>query len=42
MWNDTVIEAIRAAAGPVLDLTPLGLGEHAIAPTRIAGRRSIA
>ena len=31
MWNDTVIEAIRAAAGPVLDLAPLGLGEHAIA-----------
>jgi peptidoglycan/xylan/chitin deacetylase (PgdA/CDA1 family) len=31
MWNDTVIEAIRAAASPVLDLTPLGLGEHALA-----------
>jgi peptidoglycan/xylan/chitin deacetylase (PgdA/CDA1 family) len=28
MWNDTVIEAVRTAHGPVLDLSPLGLGEH--------------
>jgi len=33
MWNDTVIEAVRAARGPVLDLVPLGLGEHSIATT---------
>lgn len=26
MWNDTVIEAVRAAQGARLDLTPLGLG----------------
>ena len=40
MWNDTVIEAVRAAAGPVLDLAPLGLGEHAIA-THDARRATI-
>ena len=28
MWNDTVIEAVRAAAGPRLDLRGLGLGDH--------------
>lgn len=38
MWNDTVIEAIRAARGPVLDLAPLGLGEHAIPAAE--GRRA--
>ena len=26
MWNDTVIESIRRAAGPTLDLGPIGLG----------------
>jgi len=30
MWNDTVIEAVRAARGPVLDLAPLGLNANAI------------
>jgi peptidoglycan/xylan/chitin deacetylase (PgdA/CDA1 family) len=30
MWNDTVIEAVRAAPGPRLDLSRLGLGEHSI------------
>jgi len=34
MWNDTVIEAVRAAQGPVLDLAPLGLGEHSIVDAR--------
>jgi peptidoglycan/xylan/chitin deacetylase (PgdA/CDA1 family) len=38
MWNDTVIEAVRGARGPVLDLAPLGLGEHPIAT--IADRRA--
>ena len=31
MWNDTVIETIRAAPGPSLDLSPLALGIHHIA-----------
>ncbi|MGH8851496.1 MAG: polysaccharide deacetylase family protein [Casimicrobiaceae bacterium] len=30
MWNDTVIEALRGAAGPELDLSAQGLGKHAI------------
>jgi peptidoglycan/xylan/chitin deacetylase (PgdA/CDA1 family) len=30
MWNDTLIEAVRAVDGPTLDLRPLGLGVHAI------------
>ena len=30
MWNDTIIEAVRRAAGPRLDLSRLGLGEVAI------------
>ena len=30
MWNDTVIEAIRALAAPALDLSPWGLGELAL------------
>lgn len=38
MWNDTVIEAVRAARGPRLDLTAADLGEHAIAT--IAERRA--
>ncbi len=38
MWNDTVIEAVRAARGPVLDLAPLGLGEHSMASA--ASRRA--
>ncbi len=33
MWNDTVIEAVRAAKGPVLDLAPLGLGAHPVSGT---------
>lgn len=38
MWNDTVIEALRCADGP-LDLSPLGLGclQLADAPSRRAG-----
>ena len=31
MWNDTVIEAVRGASGPQLDLTALQLGTHSIA-----------
>ncbi len=38
MWNDTVIEAVRAATGPRLDLTALGLGSFEI--EGIAARRS--
>ncbi|MDO8777622.1 MAG: polysaccharide deacetylase family protein [Burkholderiaceae bacterium] len=30
MWNDTIIESIRACAVPVLDLSSLGLGRHAL------------
>ena len=38
MWNDTVIEAVRAARGPRLDLAVAGLGEHAV--TTAAERRA--
>lgn len=31
MWNDTVIEAVRAAREPLLDLVPLRLGRHSVA-----------
>jgi peptidoglycan/xylan/chitin deacetylase (PgdA/CDA1 family) len=30
MWNDTVIEAIRRAKEPALDLSSLGLGTHSV------------
>jgi peptidoglycan/xylan/chitin deacetylase (PgdA/CDA1 family) len=30
MWNDTIIESIRRSKVPVLDLSSLGLGHHAI------------
>jgi len=30
MWNDTVIESIRACPLPILDLTALGLGRYSI------------
>lgn len=30
MWNDTIIESIRVCAMPVLDLSSLGLGCHAL------------
>lgn len=30
MWNDTLIESIRACSLPVLDLSTLGLGRHAL------------
>lgn len=30
MWNDDVIEAVRGAVGPELDLNPLGLGWHVV------------
>lgn len=33
MWNDTIIEAVRAARSPQLDLESLQLGRHAIAST---------
>lgn len=38
MWNDTVIEAVRAAPGPALDLEDLQLGRHPIAT--VAERRA--
>lgn len=41
MFNDTVVEAVRGAQGEELDLTPIGLGRHAIA-TGAARRRVIA
>lgn len=28
MWNDTIIETVRACAGPMLDLSSLNLGQH--------------
>ena len=31
MWNDTIIESVRACIEPVLDLSSLGLGRHALA-----------
>lgn len=33
MWNDTVIESVRRASAPELDLTKLSLGKHAVAST---------
>lgn len=30
MWNDTIIESIRGSRVPVLDLSSLGLGRHAL------------
>ena len=30
MWNDTIIESIRACTVPVLDLSSLGLGRHVL------------
>ena len=30
MWNDVIIESVRQAVGPQLDLTDLGLGRYAI------------
>lgn len=30
MWNDTIIETIRGCQAPVLDLSPVGLGSHAL------------
>jgi peptidoglycan/xylan/chitin deacetylase (PgdA/CDA1 family) len=34
MWNDTVIEAVRRLSGQHVDLTPMGMGRHAIATAR--------
>lgn len=31
MFNDTVIETVRCCQQPILDLTPLGLGQHDLA-----------
>jgi peptidoglycan/xylan/chitin deacetylase (PgdA/CDA1 family) len=36
MWNDSVIEAVKGAAGPELDLSTLGLGVH---PIKTIGQR---
>lgn len=36
MWNDTVIEALARATGPILDLTLLGLGTYGL--TDVAAR----
>jgi peptidoglycan/xylan/chitin deacetylase (PgdA/CDA1 family) len=41
MWNDTVIETIRVRPDGVLDLRPLGLGEHVLDSVE-ARRRAIA
>jgi peptidoglycan/xylan/chitin deacetylase (PgdA/CDA1 family) len=30
MWNDTIIETVRACQAPVLDVAALGLGSHAL------------
>ena len=30
MWNDTIIETVRACQAPVLDVSALGLGRHAL------------
>lgn len=30
MFNDTIVETVRAARGPVLDLQPVGLGQYAV------------
>lgn len=30
MWNDTIIESVRACQAPVLDVSALGLGSHAL------------
>lgn len=40
MWNDSVIEAVRRAAGPLLDLTELDLGRYPVA--KIDDRREAA
>jgi len=40
MWNDTVIEALRAAAPGTLDLSAIGLGVHEIGDA--ASRRALA
>lgn len=46
MWNDTVVETIRRAHGPDIDLSPLGLSREPLGPeaTRgpIAGRALVA
>lgn len=43
MFSDTVVEYVRLASGPVLDLQALGLGTHAIADTaqRLAAIRAL-
>ena len=38
MWNDTIVESVRACGAPVLDLSSLGLGSHALGS--IADRRA--
>jgi peptidoglycan/xylan/chitin deacetylase (PgdA/CDA1 family) len=40
MWNDTIIEAVRAARGPILDLSAVGLGRYPL-PTAEARREAI-
>lgn len=40
MWNDSLIEAVRACSAPVLDLSSLGLGRHPL--TTFADRRQAA
>lgn len=40
MWNDRVIESVRAANGTMLDLTPIGLGCHSI-ETHAHRRRAV-
>jgi len=38
MWNDRVIEAVRQAPGPTLDLNDLGLGTHEVATIELRRR----
>jgi peptidoglycan/xylan/chitin deacetylase (PgdA/CDA1 family) len=40
MWNDTLIEVVRSARGPVLDASAAGLGRHEL-PDLAARRRAI-
>jgi peptidoglycan/xylan/chitin deacetylase (PgdA/CDA1 family) len=38
MWNDTVIESVRRASGPTLDLADSGLGSHDVSTIEVRHR----